>query len=219
MSTTSAPVRSADADPIDRLVPPPRPKSIRLLAAIAIVALVGVFGYMWQFGVIRPAPDCCGSSGSSTVLGRSNEADAVTIVVTFHNSSSRAIDVNGARAELPDATVVDIAPYPDEPGYSVPPARLDQFPMTVAPNGELIMALTFSPDGCDSPPPGDGWGLVQLDLAVAGDRWFPTLGRTFDITAFDPGSGGLTVLPPAGFDDVNFDTGNPVAVACTLLGR
>ncbi len=218
MSTSTATIEPVSADPIDALVPPPQPRWVRLITAVMIVLAVGLLGYAWQFGVIRPAPDCCGSSGSSVPIGRSNEDDAVTVVVSFFNSSPRSIDVNGASADLPGATVADIAPYPDDTSWSLPPERLIEFPVTVAAHSDLLLAVTFSPEQCNTITGPDGWGEVQLDLAVGGDPGYPTFGRTFDIAVRNTGHDELLVFPPEQLDDVVFETANPLSVACVLLG-
>ena len=220
MSTGTIKAQSAvDTDPIDVLVPRPQPKWVRLLLAVAVVGAVGLLGYMWQFGSIRPSPDCCGSSSSWVPLGQSGHDDAVTVVVSFYNSSPRSIDVERANVKLDGATVIDVAPVESDRSAQFPPDGTGQFPATVARHTDLQIAVTFSPDRCSRPSDSGGWGNVQLDLAVSGDPWYPTFGRTFDVAVLEPGPNEVTVLPPARLDGVAFDTTDPLSVACVFLGR
>lgn len=216
-TATEANPRTASGE-IDRLIPPPRPWSVRLASAVIIVGAVAFAGWAWNFGHIRPAPDCCGSGSSGPALGLGPEAGTVTVTAYLFNSSGRALTVIDVDADLPGATVVSAAPYPDDLAYEMPPQELAPLPYRVEANGSHWFAVTFRPDRCADDQ--DDWGTLILDLEIADDPWWPTIGRTFrspePIVRAGPES--LSVLPPATADDVF--AGQTVGVleaACRLL--
>lgn len=218
MTTTVSPAPPA-SDPIDLLIPPPRPWWARLVVAAAIVIAVGIVGYAWHFGLLRPSPDCCGSGSASPQIGLAAEPGAVTVTAYFFNASPRAVSIVGADADLPGATVLGVAPF-DGPGmYQIPPAELADLPYVVDANDEVWLALTMVPERCTDDA-GD-WGTVRLDLEVAGNPWYPTLGRSFTLP--DPvvpgGSDQLGILPPAHLDGAFDGVYRPLEAACILLGR
>ena len=213
-------------DPIDALVPPPRPWWVRLVLAVAIVVAVGLAGWWWRFGVLRPAPDCCGSGSSGPQIGLSDHAGAVTITAYLFNSSPRAITMTGADADLPGARLVEVAPYRAASGLTMPPQGLGAFPQTIAPSSGAWLAVSFQPEDCstassDHGNTGEDWGTVTVDLAVAGDPWYPTIDRRYQLPdALAPaGPGQLGVLPPASSDRAFTGDEHPIRVACALLGR
>lgn len=215
---SSQPARSAD--PIDQLVPAPRPWWIRLLLAALIVAAVALVGYWWRYGVLRPSPDCCGSGSTGTQIGPSETPGAVTLVTGVFNSSGRDITITSARAELPGASVLAIAPYGDLNGWSVPPdGDLTELPVVLPGHDFRRFAVTFTPDDCASTDA--EWGRLTLEMEVAGSPWYPTMGRTWspDEAIVDRNRNPVSVLPPEGVDVTGVDNGDPLAAACLLLGR
>jgi hypothetical protein len=223
---TSTPLRNrATPDAIDALVPPLRRWWIRLAVAVAIVGTVAVAGFVWRFGVVRPAPDCCGEGSSTPSIGLSQHPGAVTITAYFFNSSSHAIAITGADADLPGATLVDVRPYEEPQLYEMPPQNLGAFPSTVGAGGSIWLAVSFEPDRCPAGEaagdPGDDWGALTLDLEVAGDHWYPTVGRRYRVpTAIaEAGPDHLSVLPPETLGGAFNGTERPLDIACELLGR
>jgi hypothetical protein len=206
-------------DPIDVLVPPPRPWWIRLAVATMLILTVGAVGYGWNYGLLRPSPDCCGSGDSSAQIGLSDIDGAVTVTGYFFNSSPRAVSIVGAHADLPGARVLDIRPYADPLSWEMPPENLAVFPYVAAGPGNVRFAISFVPDRCVDD--GGDWGTLSLDLEVAGDHLYPTLGRTYElpdaIVSAEPN--GFSVLPPARLDDAFTNIGGPLQAACILLGR
>ncbi len=221
MTATDASVApdSGFSDPIDLLVPRPRPWWFRLVVATIAICGVGLIGYGWQFGLLRPAPDCCGSGDSMPQLGLSHQDGAATVVTYFFNSSPRAITIDSAEVSLDGASVVDVAPFVEPGAWQMPPQELAPFPYRVEAHSSVWLAISFVPERCD----GDGgdWGSVTLDLAVADGHWYPTFGRTYSLV--DPivgaGPGRLGMLPPAALDDALQGIDRPLEGACALLGR
>jgi hypothetical protein len=218
MTTTSSLAPDA-ADPIDMLVPAPRPWWMRLAAATVTVVVVGVVGYAWHFGLVRPSPDCCGSGSSGTQIGLAAEPDAVTLTAYFFNSSPRAVSIVGASADLPGATVLGVAPFTGPGMYQIPPSELADLPLAVEGHGDVWLAVTMVPERCTDDA-GD-WGTVRLELEVGDDPWYPTFGRSFELP--DPlvpaGSDQLGILPPERLDGAFDGVYRPLEAACILLGR
>ena len=201
-------------DPIDALIPPPRPHWVRFIFGAAILGVVGFVAFLWGFGYGIPRPECCGSGSSSTLMALTPDGEAVTVTATFFNSSSRELIIEDATAELPGAEVQGIAVLPPDSAM----LRDDQalaLPASVAGRDMVRALVTFVPTSClDEPGP---WGTVWLDLQVA-DMWFPTLGRSYELP--DPVVAGdgddLVVLPPESLDGVELPL-TPLAAACALL--
>ncbi len=215
-TTTNA---KAPGDPIDVLLPPPRPWWARLAFAAVIIVGTGMAGYQLHVGALRPSPNCCGSGGSSAQMGQSLQPEAATVTAYFYNSSPRSIVITNATAELEGATVVDVSPYTDAGSYEMPPRSLADLPFVVEANSDTRLAITFTPDRCDDQSDGQDWGLVQLDLAVAGNPWYPTFSRAVSIPVLDAGSDQLSVMPPAEYDDEFASPRGPLESACILVGR
>ena len=152
-------------------------------------------------------------------MGQSLQPGAATVTAYFYNSSPRPIVITNATAELEGATVIDVSPYTDAGSYEMPPRSLADLPFVVDANSDARIAITFTPDRCDDQPDGQDWGLVQLDLAVAGNPWDPTFGRTVSMPVLDAGFDQLGVMPPAEFDDEFSTRRGPLESACILVGR
>ncbi len=218
--TTTTP--SAGVDPIDVLVPPARPWWIRLAVASFIIGAVGVVGYAWNFGLLRPAPDCCGSGSAGSQMGLSDHEGAVTVTGYFYNSSNRPISIVGATADLPGATVIEVRPFDVGGAWEMPPRSLVDFPVVAegrSGSDGRWFAISFVPDRCDGDA--DDWGTLTLELETVGDHWYPTFGRTFTLP--DPvvrgGANQVSVFPPASLDGAFNNFHGPLEAACILLGR
>lgn len=212
----------ASVEPIDVLMPPPRPWWLRLVAAATLLIIVGVVAYLWGFGYLRPAPDCCGSGSSTAFMTIGEDGDSVTITAYLFNSSPSDLVATGAQAQLSGAEVVRVEPLqPDGPLFAT-----ERFPIIIDGHGDGRFAVTFKPLDCDDaeerqPEPGEpdsaAWGTLTVDLAMP-DSWYPTLGRSYQLE--DPlvsaGPGGFAVTPPSG-QDVPVDTARPLTAACQLL--
>ncbi len=216
MTITSDSTTGRSIDPIDALVPPPRPWWVRLVLALVFIGLVAVGGYLWHSGYFRPAPACCGSSSSSARMGLSADGEAVTVTAHFYNSSPVDMVVTGAAAELPGAKVIDVAVYRDEHGLRIPAVDLAPFPYVLPSHETRTFAITFRPTRC-SDDDGD-WGRLQLDLERT-DTWYPTLERSFTLGSpvASEGSYQLSVSPPAHLEDALQGVNRPLAAACALL--
>lgn len=213
--------RQLPSDPIDTLIPPPRRWWVRLAVAAGLLVAVGVIGYLWHFGHLRPNPSCCGTGSSGAVIGLAAEPDAVTVTAYLYNSSPVDVMVTGADADLPGAEVLRVDPYPDGLGWSMPPQELDELPVVTTSNHGRWFAITFRPVDCAAGPGDTGdWGTLRLQLEVP-DRWYPTFGRTFTVPepVVSGGPNDLSVLPPAALDDAVTQIDRPLAAACALLGR
>ncbi len=214
---------AAGADPIDVLVPPARPWWIRLAAASIIIGAVGFVGYGWNFGLLRPAPDCCGSGTSGPQIGLSNHEGAVTVTGYFFNSSTHPISIVGATANLPGARVIEVKSYDGTYGWEMPPESLVDFPVVAEgrdhDSGGQWFAISFVPERCDGDA--DDWGTLTLELETVGDHWYPTFGRSLTLPdALVPGGAGqLSVLQPASLDGEFNNIDRPLEAACVLLGR
>lgn len=225
-------------DPIDQLMPAPRPWWLRLIAALAVLGAVGFLAWLWAVGYLRPAPDCCGSGSASAHLTPTADGGAVMISAYFFNSSPADVVVTGGSADVPRAQLLGVAPLTED-GDMRSPFRTTQFPVTVPGHGHLRLAVTFRPTECppETPqvpeggnssglgtvmntPPEDRrpWGRLTLDLETP-DRWLPTVGRSFELDDYlasgQPNE--LIVITPARrFTPAE----NPALhAACTLLGR
>lgn len=202
-------------DPIDELIPPPRPRWVRLLAGLVILSIVGVGAVLWGFGFVYPKPDCCGSGSGSAMMSLTADGKAVTVTALFFNSSGRDLRVSGASADLPGATVLGIAML-DEQNDTFPISRMRSIPATVGGTTPGRLVITFVPTTChDDRPP---WGKVTVRLDVV-NGWLPSIGRsyTLPVAVVDAGQATLSVFPPEGLDISKLTT--PLASACALLGR
>lgn len=218
-------------DPVDLLVPPPKPWWLRLLIGVGIVVAVGYVGYLWQFGQLRPNPDCCGSGSSGTQMALSSDGQAVMVTADLFNSSGVDIVVTGATVDLPGAEVLSVDALPLDDFFGEVPFPVIDFPVTVPGHEHGAIAITFVPDTCPAADPRTGprntdrpggnsdWGSVIFELE-APDAWHPTFGRSY--TEDDPvvaaGSGQFSVFAPAGLDHA-MEIGQPLAAACALLGH
>jgi hypothetical protein len=202
---------------IDQLIPPSRPGWMRLGVSVLILGLVVVIGWAWHFGHVRPAPDCCGSGGGSVPMVRSADGESVTVLAYFFNSSSVDLTMSDARVDLPGAQLIDVAPMPDSEGWTMPPDRLDAFPIIVPAHQDRQIAITFRPESCAPQP--EGWGTATLDLKIA-NAWYPTVTRSFALPEplVSQAMNDLSVLPSADDDESLQYMTEPLVAACALLG-
>jgi hypothetical protein len=201
---------TGEVDPIDSLIPAPRPWWYRLVGGAATVVIVGIGSFLWGFGFLVPQPDCCGSGSGGGLMSLSPDGEAVTVTAFFFNSSGRNLIVESADVTLPGAEVLDIAVL-DPDNSQFPTSNTSPLPTTTSAQDSTRFLITFVPtecvDGTD-----DSWGTVALRLDVA-DWW--SFGQTHHIPVVESRRD-LGVLPPASVTDV---PQAPLAAACALLGR
>ena len=198
------------ADPIDALIPPPRPWWFRLVAGALTVGVVGSLAFLWGFGFLYPRPDCCGEGSTGSIMSLSPDGEAVTVTASLYNSSGRALIVDAVSAELPGADVLDVSVLdPDNDVY--PTDNTLPLPTTDRRQDFTRFLITFVPTACvdDS---SDSWGLLRVGLDVAG--WW-SIGRHYETPVLEQRQD-LNVLPPAWVVD---PPQSPLAAACALLGR
>ena len=219
--------RRVDAiDPIDLLVPAPRRRGARLVVGVVVVGVVAFVSWLFGFGYVYPQPDCCGSTDGSAQMSVNDARDAVQIGVVVGNSSGHALRVDGARAVLPGADVVDIGAVAWGPslGFRVP-FQPQPFPAPIDGLGDLLVVVTFVPTSCESADlraiDVTAWGELRLDLEVVGNGPLPSLGRRYRVPGYvvDAGSRSLSVFPFPTDDGPTVQTSNPLVAACQLLGR
>jgi hypothetical protein len=198
-------------DPIDQLIPPPRPWWTRLVVGLLIVGSVGILSALFGFGYLYPRPECCGNGGGDSMMTLTPDATAVTVTTYFFNSSGRDLEILSATADLPGALVLDINLVDDTEGYL--PLRLEPLPAVIEGTTMARIAITFVPESCDDQS--ETWGTLDLDLDVV-NRWLPSIDRTYTLPEPVATSYGLSVFPPT--DDPMFaPTLAPLDAACALL--
>ncbi len=198
------------ADPIDLLIPAPRPWWFRLIAGAVTVGLVGVVAFLWGFGFLYPRPDCCGDGSGGSIMSLSPDAAAVTVTASFYNSSGRELIVDSARVELPGAEVRDVSVLdPDNDVY--PTDNTSPLPTTARGHDFARFLITFVPTTCVDDG-NESWGELSVDLDVAG--WW-SIDRRHEFAVVEQRQD-LNVLPPEGVDN---PPQTPLAAACALLGR
>lgn len=198
------------ADPIDALIPAPRPWWFRLIAGAVTVGAVGTAAFLWGFGFIYPRPECCGEGTAGSIMSLAPDGEAVTVMAAMYNSSGRELIVDGARAELPGADVLDVLVL--DPNNNVYPTdNTLSFPISTGGHDFTRFLITFMPHTC-ADDSSESWGRLTVGLDVAG--WW-SLGRNFEIPVLEQLQD-LNVLPPEGVDD---PPQSPLAAACALLGR
>ncbi|MEY2554153.1 MAG: hypothetical protein QOC57_2013 [Ilumatobacteraceae bacterium] len=201
-------------DPIDQLIPPPRPWWVRLAIGLAIVAVVGFGSALWRAGYVYPKPECCGSGSGGTRMSLTDDGTAVMITKMFYNSSGRRLKISAASAELPGASVLGLAILEEPDPYPI--IRTAPLPAEVDGAAYRSLAITFVPTSChDQQPP---WGKVTVKLDVIHEIW-PSVSRTYTVpgAVFETSNGAMSVTPTEGIDTTTLTT--PLAVACALLGR
>ncbi len=198
------------ADPIDALIPPPRPWWFRLIAGAVTVGAVGTVAFLWGFGYLYPRPECCGEGSSASLMSLSPDGEAVTVTASYYNSSGRALTVDSVSAELPGADVLDVSVLdPDNNVY--PTDNTLALPTTSGGHDFTRFLITFVPNTCvdDS---SESWGRLAVGLDVAG--WW-SIGRSYETPVLEQRQD-LSVLPPEWVID---PPQSPLAAACALLGR
>lgn len=201
-------------DPIDLLIPPPRPWWVRLLVALVVVGVIGVGSFVWGQGYLRPMPDCCGSGSGSAMMSLSPDGKAVAVTAYVYNSSGRQLSIKSATADLPGATVREIRVFPDE-ALQFPPANATPLPVDLGGRAHRRLVITFTPDRCIDAQ--GAWGSVNVQLEVL-NGWLPSIGRDYTLPDAVVEPGQLSVFAPDDtFDGNRFTT--PLAAACALLGR
>jgi hypothetical protein len=202
------------SDPIDQLIPPPRPWWVRLAVGLAIVAVLGFGSVLWRSGYMYPQPDCCGSGDGGVRMSLTDDGKAVMITKLFYNSSGRRLQISAASAELADATVLDVALLDQPDPY--PMIRTTPLPAEIGGTANRSVVITFVPTRCrEQQLP---WGKVTVHLDVVHEIW-PSASRTYTLpgAVFDESNGAPSVTPTDGLDTSALST--PLATACALLGR
>ncbi|MFN8022060.1 MAG: hypothetical protein U0Q03_11075 [Acidimicrobiales bacterium] len=212
MDTLTAPV--TDPDPIDLLIPPPRPWWVRLLVGLVVVGLVGATAWLVGFGYVYPRPDCCGSGGGSSDMALAEGGESVFVFVYAYNSSGRDLTIDAVDAALPGARVLGVtvnSALHDGPPELGPGTAL---PAVWRGHEGVRLAIRFVPESCAA---GTGdWGSVSVRLDVV-NAWLPSIDRTFDVPDAVVRSGQLSVFPPDDGTDWS-SVRDPLEAACRLLG-
>jgi hypothetical protein len=211
MDTLIAP--TTEPDPIDQLVPPPRPWWVRLIVGLVVVSAVGVASFLVGFGYVYPRPECCGSGGGSVPMALAPDGESVIVEAYFFNSSGRSLEILSTDVDLPGATVLDVG-FADSPGaqLGVAPGRL---PAEIRGTSSGMIVVRFVPDECSTSLA--DWGSVDLRLDVV-NEWLPSIDRTFRLPdpVVDVDGQQLSVFPPD--DDPRwYEFRDPLAAACALL--
>jgi len=199
-------------DPLDQLIPPPRPWWLRLVIALVIVGLVGVGSYLVGQGYVYPRPNCCGSSTSTPTMTLSPDGGSVLLSTFFFNSGEAALEVRGANVQLPNAHVVKVGVAVERNG-STDLFEMGAVPAVVPGHGTARVVVAFTPDSCVDTAA--QWGTIQLRLDVHSS--LPSIERTYRV----PGSVvntslGISLFPPNG-DEKWSSLRTPLAAACALL--
>jgi hypothetical protein len=213
MDTLTPPV--AEPDPIDLLIPPPRPWWVRLVVALVAVGLVGTCSVLVGFGYLVPRPECCGSGSGSSDIVLSPEGDSVIVHAYAFNSSGRDLMIESIDVDLPGARVLGstVNRVPRNGGrYEL--GRGESVPTMWPGHGSVRIAIEFVPESCRSTAPDWGRITVQLDVVNA---WLPSIDRSYRLP--DPvvdGPSSMSVWPPD--DSIDwYAMDDPLEVACRLL--
>jgi len=205
---------TTEPDPIDQLIPPPRPWWVRLLVGLAVVGSVGVVSFLVGFGYLYPRPECCGSGGGTVPMALAPDGESVIVQAFFFNSSGRALEILSADVDLAGATVLEVG-FADSPGPQFGVASAT-FPTEIRGTTSGMIVIRFVPDRC-SMSNGTAWGTVDLRLDVV-NAWLPSIDRTYRLpdTVVDVDGQQLSVFPPD--DDQRwYAFRDPLAAACALL--
>jgi hypothetical protein len=209
-------IRSLDEpDPIDLLIPPPRPWWVRLVVALVAVGLVGTCSFLVGFGYAYPRPDCCGSGSGSAHMVLAPEGESVIVHAYAFNSSGRDLMIESADVDLPGARVLDVT-LNDEPWNGTPDLGRGAALPAVWPGGRSSrIAIEFVPESCVGAT--DSWGSVSLRLDVV-NAWLPSIDRTYDLPdpVAEAGSNDVLVWPPDDASD-GYAMDEPLEIACRLL--
>ncbi len=212
MDTLIAP--TTEPDPIDQLVPPPRPWWVRLLVGLAVVGSVGAVSFLVGFGYVYPRSECCGSGGGSIPMALAPDGESVIVEAYVFNSSGRALDILSADVDLPGARVLEVG-FADSPGPHLG-ATPETIPTEIRGTTSGMIVIRFVPERC-STTSGTAWGTVDLRLDVVND-WLPSIDRTYRLPdpVVDVDGQQLSVFPPD--DDQRwYEFRDPLAAACALL--
>jgi len=202
-----------EPDPIDLLIPPPRPWWVRLAVGLAVVLTVGVGSFLIGFGYVYPQPECCGSGGGTVPMVLAPDGESVIVQAYFFNSSGRALEIVSADVDLPGAQVMDVG-FVDSPGIQIGTAA-KPLPAVVDGTQAGMIDIRFVPDRCSTTE--TEWGSVDLRLDVV-NRWLPSIDRTFRLPApvVDVDGQTSSVFPPDE-DPRWYELRDPLQAACALI--
>jgi hypothetical protein len=198
-------------DPIDQLIPPPRPWWVRLAVGLGVVLAVGCVSFLVGFGYVYPKPECCGSGSGDSPMSLAPDGESVIVGAYFFNSSGRSLDILSADVDLPGADVLEV-------GFGGPESFFEgdePLPTTIGGTESGRFVIRFVPRDCSTDR--EQWGSVELRLDVV-NRWLPSIDRTFRLPepVFDSARGPLNILPPD--DDQRwYQFDDPLAAACALI--
>jgi hypothetical protein len=202
---------AADVDPVDVLIPPPRPRWVRFVIGAAAIGVVGLVAVLWGRGHLQPRPDCCGSGSASSVMSLSPDGEAVTITASVFNSSDGDLIVESATGDLPGAAVIKIEMLDDD-NNQYPTDNTQPLPAPL-PAGDLRrVIITFVPTECDARPA--PWGTATLQLSND-NGWLPSIGRSYTVPVLEQ-EWDLSVFGPAWVDP---SMTKPLEAACAMLRR
>ncbi len=206
-------VPDTESDPIDQLIPRPRPWWVRLVVGLGVLLVVGVVSWLVGFGYLYPQPECCGSGSGSAPMVLAPDGESVIVQAYVFNSSGRDLEILSADVDLPGAQVLDVG-FVDSPGpvFGVAPDRL---PAVIGGTETGMISIRFVPVDCTTDE--REWGTVELRLDVV-NAWLPSIDRTYRLpeTVVDRDRGPLSVFPPD--DDPRWsDLRDPLQTACALI--
>ncbi len=211
MNTLAAP--PTEPDPIDQLIPPPRPWWVRLVVGLGVVVSVGTISFLVGFGYLYPRPECCGSGSGSAPMVLAPDGESVIVQAYVFNSSGRDLEILSADADLPGAQVIDVG-FVDSPGAAIGVVP-DEFPAVIGGTESGLISIRFVPVDCATDE--REWGTVDLRLDVV-NRWLPSIDRTYRLPdpIVDRDQQSLNVFPPD--DNPRWSQlRDPLEAACALI--
>src|SRR4051812_14729277 len=203
----------ATIDPIDTLIPPPRPAWVRLIFGAAVILAAVVGSELWAAGFVYPRPDCCGSGSGGAEMKLSDDGKSVDVTTMFFNSSGRDLRISSAKADLPGATVLGVAILGENDIFVS--SHPKPFPAVIGGTQARQLVITFVPTTCDDND--QAWGTASVRLNVANSK-IPSVGRTYTLpTPVVDEQDRVSVFQPTGLN--NDMSATPLVAACALLGR
>ncbi len=182
-----------ELDPIDQLIPRPRPWWVRLVVGLGVVLAVGTVSFLVGFGYLYPKPECCGSGSGGGSMVLAPDRESVVVEAYFFNSSGRELEILSADVDLPGAQVLDVG-FVDSPGPAIGVVP-DQLPAVIGGTGSAMISIRFMPEDCSTNT--TEWGTIELRLDVV-NAWLPSIDRTYRLPdpVVDRDQQSLNLLPP-----------------------
>ncbi len=216
MNTLAAP--PTEPDPIDQLIPPPRPWWVRLVVGLGVVVSVGTISYLVGFGYLYPRPECCGSGSGGGPMVLAPDRESVVVEAYLFNSSGRDLEILSADVDLPGAEVLEVGLV--DSSATVLGGSPKSLPAEIEGRASARISIRFVPLNCSTSAEERGteeWGTVDLRLDVV-NRWLPSIDRTYRVPdpIVDSDQQLLNLLPPD--DNPRWsDLRDPLEAACALI--